>query len=297
MEDIDFQGLEHKCKNLENELKKVKDELEIEKWGALKTNQAIKFLYKELDKQNRDLQSLDQLKTDFINIASHELRTPLAIIKEAVSQLLDGLHGSVTLKQRDFLMLCLGDVDRLKRLIDDLLDISKIEAGQFKLIQEHVDIVSLARRVMASFSIKARSANLELRENFPSKEAMAFVDKDSIIRVFTNLIGNAMKFTVEGYIEVSVEDKADSVHCAVSDTGRGISEYELPKLFSKFQQFGTAGSGAEKGSGLGLNISKGLLDLHHADIWVESSINKGTKFTFTLLKQPEQKKDSDKQEV
>jgi len=284
----EFESWEHKCKASESELKKAQEELEIETWGLAKTNEAIKYLYQELDKKNRELQTLDLLKTEFINTASHELRTPLTIIREAISQVLDGLHGQINPDQKEYLSLCLNDVDRLQHLINDLLDISKLESGKFKLMKERVDIVDLVKNVSASFYSKAANIGLELRESFHQSESWAFVDRDSIKRVFTNIIGNAIKFTDLGSIEISITETPTHIECAVSDTGRGIAGEDLPRLFTKFEQFGELkGSGEEKGTGLGLNISKSIIELHRGEIWAESNLNKGTTINFTLPKYTE----------
>jgi signal transduction histidine kinase len=285
----DIQDLECKYKGAEVELKKAKEELEAETWGLTKTNEAIKFIYKELDKKNKELQTLDKLKTNFISTASHELRTPLTTIIESISQVLDEIHGKITAEQREFLSICLEDVDRLSRLVNDLLDISKIEAGRFKLTKQQVDIVSLAKMVSALFHPKAKSIGLELRENFCSQTAMAYVDKDSVIRVFTNLISNALKFTDKGYIEILVMDKPTCVECCISDTGRGISEEDMPRVFGEFEEFGNREGVREKGTGLGLSICKRIIELHQGEIWAESTLNKGTKFIFTLPKYTENK--------
>ena len=279
--------LESKSKGVEAELLETKEELEIQKWGLAKTNETIKFLYKELDQKNKELQKLDKLKTDFINMASHELRTPLTIIKEAISQVLDGIHGQLTLEQKKVLTICFGGIERLKHLVDDLLDISKIEAGKLELKKEWVDLIILAREVSALFGPKVKSIGLELKENFCSPTAMAYIDKDNIVRVFTNLIGNALKFTGEGHIEIFVKDKPDCVECYVADTGRGISEEDSLRVFGKFEQFGDYPKAKEKGTGLGLNICKKIIELHQGEIWMESVLGKGTKFAFTLPKNTE----------
>jgi two-component system sensor histidine kinase ChiS len=279
-----FKDLEAKFKDLEAELKKSKEELELQTWGLNKTNETIKFLYRELDQKNKELQKLDKLKTDFINIASHELRTPLTIIKEAISQILDGIHGQITPGQKKGLTICFGNIERLRHLVDDLLDISKIEAGKLKLKKEWIDLVGLAREVGALFQPKAKNIGLELKENFSSPTAMAYVDKDNVIRVFTNLISNALKFTEQGHIEILVTDKPDCVECQVADTGRGVSEEDAPRVFGKFEQFGDHKKAKEKGTGLGLNICKKIVELHHGEIWMESILGKGSTFTFTFPK-------------
>lgn len=269
---------------LKEELEKVKEELAIQAWGLQKTNEAIKVLYKELEKKNKELQELDNLKTDFINAVSHELRTPLTTIQEVIAQILGGMLGETTPEQKRFLSMCLEDVERLTRMINNLLDMSKLEAGRVQINPQEVDIAGIAKGVVTSFYPKSREINLEIKEKFPPGKAVAYADRDSIIQVFTNLIGNAFKFTDKGYIEVAIQDNPEYVECSVSDTGKGISEEDLPKVFGKFQQFGKKKGSTEKGTGLGLSISKGIIDLHRGKIWVESKINQGTKFTFTLPK-------------
>ena len=259
-------------------------ELEVQKWGLTKTNEAIKVLYKELEKKNQELKKLDDLKSEFINTVSHELRTPLTTIREVVSQILEGILGPTTPDQKEFLAICLQDVDRLKRIIDNLLDISKLEAGKVELKREEIDIVALAKGVMAIFSPKAVSLNLEFKGDFSSEKAIAYADKDNIIQVFTNLIGNAFKFCEKGYIQIGVADKPEHVECCVYDTGKGMSEEDLPKVFGKFQQFNRADGPGEKGTGLGLSISKNIVELHNGKIWVESQLNAWTRFIFTLPK-------------
>jgi PAS domain S-box-containing protein/diguanylate cyclase (GGDEF)-like protein len=227
---------------------------------------------------------VEHLKDEFLNMVSHELRTPLTTIREAVSQVLDGILGETTEAQREFLSICLEDVDRLTRIINELLDISKIEAKKLQIKREIVDIVKLAKGVISSFYPRIKEKGLEMKACFPEEVIEVYADKDKIIQVFTNLIGNAIKFTQAGYIEISVSDKEEEVECSVSDTGIGIAEEDLPKVFDKFQQFGRLEGPGEKGTGLGLSIAKGIVELHKGKIWVESKLNQGTKFTFTLPK-------------
>jgi two-component system, sensor histidine kinase ChiS len=148
-------------------------------------------------------------------------------------------------------------------------------------------LVDLAKETNALFRLKVESNGLELRDNFCSPKAMAYVDKSSIIRVFNNLIGNAIKFTDKGYIEILVMDKLDCVECCIIDTGKGISEEDSSRVFGKFEQFGDHQRTEEKGTGLGLNICKKIIELHHGEIWMESVLGKGSKFTFKLPKNAE----------
>ena len=227
---------------------------------------------------------IERLKDEFVSVVSHELRTPMAVIKEGVSQIFEGLHGGISDTQKEVLSLSLDNIDRLARIIDNLLDISKIEAGKLKLKKEMVNIVEVARTVLATFNLKAKDRNLALKENFSKEKIELCLDRDRIIQVFTNLVGNAMKFTSSGYIEISLEDKNDFIECSVRDTGIGISRDDLPRAFSKFEQFSRAIVSSEKGTGLGLSIAKELVELHKGRIWVESELGKGTVFTFTLPK-------------
>jgi PAS domain S-box-containing protein len=238
----------------------------------------IKKYQHELEKKNKDLEQLDQLKSDFISIVSHELRTPLAITKEGISLVLDEVTGKINPKQKKILKLSKDSMDRLARLINDLLDISKIESGRVQLLRKSADLVKLVEKVLGNFTLKAREKKLKLTLNTQASEIVLNIDEDRIIQVFVNLIGNALKFTETGSIEVSLDDKGDEVKCVVADTGRGIAKADLPKVFDKFMQFGRTAGGGEKGTGLGLSIAKGLVELHNGKMWVESELGKGTRF-------------------
>ena len=227
---------------------------------------------------------IDRIKNEFISNVSHELRTPLTSVREGISQILEGFLGKTTEKQNEFLSMCLEDIDRLSRIIDGLLDISRIESGKIILKKETLDLVDLARSAVASLSVKIKKKGLELIEDYPTEKTEIYVDKDRIIEVFINLLGNAIKFTDKGHIEISIKNKAKMVECSVTDTGRGIAKKDLPKVFIRFQQFGRVFGPGEKGTGLGLSIVKSIIELHKGQIRVESKLNKGTSFIFTLFK-------------
>ena len=227
---------------------------------------------------------LENVKEDFIGMVSHELRTPLAVIREGVSQVLDRICGPINDSQRQCLNLSLNHVDRLTRIISNLLDISRIEAGKLNLTQELHDVAVLAEEAIAFLSPIIKDKRLRIKVDFPKEREKINVDKDRIIQVFTNLIGNALKFTEKGHIQVIVVNRKEGIECSVADTGKGIDKEDVPKLFSKFQQFGRVVGPGEKGTGLGLSIVKGIVELHKGDISVESRVNKGTKFTFILPK-------------
>ena len=273
-----------KREQLEKELQEAQNDLDLQKWGLEKTNEGIKLLYKELEEKNKKLQELDKLKSDFISTVSHELRTPLSITKEGINLILDGIPGKINEKQTKILSTAKDNIERLTRIINQLLDISKIESGKIKLKRELIGIKSLIQQITYSFEGRLKDKGLKLKVKLPKKEIDIYADRDRIIQVFTNLVYNAIKFTEEGFIEVSLEDKKNKVECSVADTGIGISEKDLPNVFSKFQQFGRAAGPGERGTGLGLSIAKGIVEMHNGKIWIDSQLSKGTKFTFTLPK-------------
>ena len=225
---------------------------------------------------------IDKMKTEFISNVSHELRTPLTSIREGVSQILEGLLGETTETQREFLSMCLEDIDRLARIINSLLNISRIESGKIELNKELLDISALCRNIIVSFSSLAKNKGLEFKGIIPEDKLEVYADKDKMVEVFTNLVGNALKFTHKGHIHLLVEEKEGMVECSVADTGCGVSKEDLPKLYGRFQQFGRVYGPGEKGTGLGLSIVKNIIELHNSEIRVESELNQGTKFTFSL---------------
>lgn len=227
---------------------------------------------------------VDAAKTEFISTVSHELRTPLAITKEGLSLVLDKIAGDITEKQEMILNTAQDNISRLNRLINNLLDISKIEAGKMEMRNVKLDITALTKKVVADFELKAKEKNLDLQVKYPEGRIDVFADRDKIIQVFTNLINNALKFTAEGSIEISARESGGFFEFTVADTGIGISRKDLERTFSKFQQFGRIAGEGEKGTGLGLSIAKGLVEMHGGTIKVESEIDVGTKFIFTLRK-------------
>ncbi|MDD5432514.1 MAG: HAMP domain-containing sensor histidine kinase [Candidatus Omnitrophica bacterium] len=250
--------------------------------------QAEREEFEELKRRNvqleAELKKVDQLKTDFISVVSHELRTPLSIIKEGISLVSDGIPGKINKEQEEILETANSNIDRLARIIDNLLDIAKIESGKIVLRKELVNICALVERVVSSFKLNLIDKNLELRTNFPKKELIVYADAGRITQVVINLIGNALKFTQKGFIEVNIEEKEGVVEFSVIDSGQGIINDDLLKVFSKFQQFERSTGEGTKGTGLGLSIAKGLIEMHNGKIWAESEHGKGSKFTFSLPK-------------
>jgi len=272
-------------KKADKALIEAREQLEAQTWGLKKTNETIKLLYKELEEKNQELQKLDQLKSDFVSTVSHELRTPLAITKEGVSLVLDEVPGKLVQKQKDILSMSKDNIDRLAALINDLLDISKIEAGKVRLKKSLTDICGMVKDMSSRWKLGSDKRSQDLIISTPDTQINIYLDQGKIIQILNNLISNAIKYTPEkGKIKVQLKDKKDGIEIVVADSGIGIPQEDLPKVFGKFQQFGrTAGPGA-KGTGLGLAIVKELVEMHGGTIKVESKVDKGTKFIFSLPK-------------
>jgi signal transduction histidine kinase len=227
---------------------------------------------------------LEKLKDDLINTVSHELRTPLSITKEAISLILEKVPGDINDQQTEILGIARNNIERLARIINELLDVSKIEAGKVELRKEEVDLGNLLKMTAQGFEAKAKEKGLDLRINLPEKAVLAYGDEDKFNQIFTNLVDNALKFTPQGFIEISAEEKEKAVICAVRDSGIGISQEDLPKIFDKFTQFGRKNGPGDKGTGLGLSIVKGLVDLHKGEIRVESEVGQGTTVILSFPK-------------
>ncbi|MEA3346498.1 MAG: ATP-binding protein [Candidatus Auribacterota bacterium] len=273
-------------KKLKAEVKKLKDELKTQTWGLKKTSENIKLLYKELETKNRELQRLDNLKSDFVATVSHELRTPLTIVQEGIALINDKILGDVNEKQVRTLSQILENIARLTRIINDLLDISKLEAGEIELKKSYVDTAKFIKKIIEDFQSKAKEKKIVIKASLSKKVSRIYADNDKLIQILTNLVSNSLKFTPEnGKITVKAGDDADgSVMISVSDTGVGMSGDDMSKLFNKFQQFDRVPGPGEKGTGLGLAISKKIVELHGGRIWAESEINKGSTFYFTIPK-------------
>ncbi len=227
----------------------------------------------------------DQLKNDFIAMVSHELRTPLVAVKAATATLLGQSAGQMNERQQHLLAIAKNNMQRLEKLIDALLDVAKIEAGQMAVFGQPTDIVGLIDDTVHIFEASARERHVRLFWDPPSGIPPIVIDGDKITQVVSNLLGNAVKFTPPGgCITVTVSYENSMIRVKVADTGLGIPQADLGKIFDKFYQVTRktderVGSG---GTGLGLTICKAIVEKHGGSIWVESKVGKGSTFCFTL---------------
>lgn len=247
------------------------------------------FLYiaKDITEKKRyeqRLKELDRMKSDFVSNVSHELRTPLTAIKGSVDNMLDGLTGSLNEKQGRYLTRIKSNADRLTRLINDILDLSRIEAGKIDHKPAVVPLVALAKEVAEGLRPVAAEKLISLEVASSDASVTAWADRDKVIQVLMNLIGNAVKFTpTNGRVSVTIERNGDEwVQTSVADTGPGIPLEEADKIFDKFYQVAQGGKQKARGTGLGLAISKALVEMHGGRIWMESEAGGGSTFSFTL---------------
>lgn len=222
------------------------------------------------------------MKENFMNTVSHELRTPLAAIKEGISIVLEELEGEVGKENKNVLSIVKKNVDRLNRLIDDVLDFQKLEVGKmlFRIKKNSInDVAKGCYEIMAGLAMEKKlKIMLDLDESIPN----APFDKDKILQVLLNLTNNAIKFTKEGSITISTKRDDDSIKVSVRDTGVGIKYENISRVFKKFERIEPATGDATGGTGLGLPISKEIIDKHNGRIWVESEFGEGSVFSFTL---------------
>ncbi len=228
------------------------------------------------------MKEVEQLKSDFVANVSHELRSPLAAIQKNLAIILDQTAGAINEDQKSFLSLAKGNVERLTRLINDLLDLSKIEAGKMEIKKAPTDLTALIRATLANFTGWFREKNIAARLELPEPPLQLEVDADKIVQVLNNLLSNALKFTpAEGEIRVRLTP-GSPVEIAVADSGPGIAPQDIQRIFNKFEQVaGHAGNGIH-GTGLGLPLVKEIVERHGGAIRVESEVGKGSTFAFTL---------------
>jgi len=236
-----------------------------------------------IERQNVQLKKLDKLKSNFLNITSHELRTPMCSMKGYVQMLLKKTLGDITEEQKRGLMVILRNVDRLDNLIQDVLDISRLESGTMKFITEITDIQKMIGEVSetmrTSADLKHVRINKEIEGNLPD----LVIDQERIKQVLINVVDNAIKFSPDGtVIIIRAKKEGKNVLFEVQDFGRGIPKDKQKKIFETFYQVDYNMDRTFGGAGLGLAVSRGIVIAHGGSIWVKSKLGKGSTFGFTL---------------
>ncbi|MNX35906.1 Non-motile and phage-resistance protein [compost metagenome] len=246
----------------------------------------VKALDQQIRLQYEELKELDRLKGAFVNSVSHELRTPLTSIMGYAEFLEDEIGGPLTSQQHQFVAELQRGAKRLSNLLNDLLDFARLEAGTFKLTIREADFKAKIREALESLMPQASEAKVKLVADFSPEPFMVVADHARLGQVLINLIGNAIKFTPPGgVVKVRACREGDQMRCEVVDTGIGIAPEDVPKLFRRFMQL-EPGIRTGSGAGLGLSISKSIVDAHGGRIGVESDVGKGSTFWFVIPVQP-----------
>ncbi len=234
-------------------------------------------------KKKKMIKDLDKSKSEFIAAISHELRSPMAISLQLFLLIFDETAGPVNDKQREILVRMRYNMERLRKMIENLLDLSVMEGERLKL---HYSLANLNDLIMESvdfFQKKAAEKGIKLKYYLPKRDVCIFVDRERIVQVIANLLNNAIKFTKKnGHIRVEVKLLEDKVRIGFIDTGIGISESGISKMFDKFVQVSSDNEVERKGIGMGLSIVKELVEKHDGEVWAESKMGVGTKVYFTL---------------
>ena len=250
----------------------------------------------------QQLKEMDKMKTDFLSTVSHELRTPLTSIigfTEMVKRKFEGAiveeldltsekNKGAVIKIIRNLNIILSEGERLSSLINDLLDISRLEAGKENLNMREIDIEEIITQVITLTNPIIRDKSLQVIQSIREPLPKIMADKDKLMQVIINLISNAIKFTEEGCIVCTARRVQENIIVSISDTGVGIREEDKKFIFEKFSQVGDTLTNKPRGTGLGLAICKYIIEEHGGEIWVESEIEKGTDFSFSIpISRPE----------
>ena len=232
---------------------------------------------------------LDRLKASFVANVTHELRTPLVAVGKSVTLILQQTAGALTEQQNQLLAIADRNLKRLTLLINDLLDLSKLESGKMSISPKAISIEKITEEAVEGLKTWAGTRSIAL--SFEVRDALPQInaDYDRVVQVLTNLIGNSIKFTPAGgsiIVQVSPRDEGSGVEVRVKDTGIGMTKENAAKIFDKFYQTGDKGASDISGTGIGLSIAKEIVECHGGKIWVESEKDKGTEFIFTLPANP-----------
>ena len=257
-------------------------------------NQKLLEAQRELREKNKELERVNAQKDRFLGMAAHDLRNPLGHISTVADILLEDLDGKITEQQRELLEITRSSSQFMLDLVNDLLDIAKIESGKLHLNLQETDLAALVSQNVALNRALADKKNITLVLDVPDDLPPLTVDPGKMEQVLNNLISNAIKYSYPGTtVSIRLTRQGDSVLLSVADEGQGIPADELGKLFQPFERTSVTTTAGEKSTGLGLVIVKRIVEGHHGKIWVESTVGKGTTFFVSLpMTQPQVEEDS-----
>lgn len=238
--------------------------------------------FKNVEDLSERLIAMDKIKDEFLANTSHELRTPVNGIIGLSESLIDGATGELSDKTKENLEMIVSSGKRLASLINDILDFSKMKNKDIVLQRKSVDLRQTVNVVLTVVKSTYSDCEIEMNNNIPVNIRNVYGDENRIQQILYNLIVNSVKFTKDGYIQVSAEDKGSLIQVCVEDTGIGIPKEKSEAVFKSFEQVDSSISREYGGTGIGLSITKHLVELHGGDIWFESELEKGTRFYFTI---------------
>ncbi|MBI3805675.1 MAG: ATP-binding protein [Nitrospirae bacterium] len=251
------------------------------------TNEGIIALYREIDEKNTELSRANQMKSTFLANMSHELRTPLNSILALSQILLDRIDGELAAEQEKQVGMIQNSGEQLLHLINDILDLSRIEAGKVRIEKAWIDLVKVIQEAVKSVEPLAQKKGLTLRFDPPASFPSVFADEARVRQIALNLLSNAVKFTLSGRVGVTLSlgkngEGKEEFFISVKDSGIGIEPKNLGYIFEPFHQIDSSAARKFGGTGLGLSICKQLVELMGGRIWANSAVGKGSTFTFTL---------------
>jgi signal transduction histidine kinase len=238
-----------------------------------------------LNEANSKLRELAEMKEEFLALTTHDLRSPLTVISGVISFFTSGRLGELSPEQKNMVTMMERNTQNLIELVNDLLDASKLESGTMRLDKTSFDLREVINELRETMLLPlSKEKEIRLIETFPADLPPVQADRAKLRRILLNLLSNALKFTAKGgRVEVSAElQETERVRVSVSDTGVGIAPEDVARLFDKYEQTRSRATRGEKGTGLGLYITKQLVELHGSEITVNSEPGKGSTFSFTL---------------
>ncbi|MGB8511002.1 MAG: ATP-binding protein [Pyrinomonadaceae bacterium] len=261
----------------------VLGELEEKREQLEQLNNQLEASNRELNEANTKLRELSEIKEEFLALTTHDLRSPLTVISGVINFFTSGRLGDLTAEQQNMVSMMERNTQSLIELVNDLLDASKLESGTIRLDLSSTDLSAVVSEVRDGMDHQADEKGVALEEQMPAGLPPVLADRPKLRRIVVNLLSNALKFTSKGgRIEVSAAQVGGFIRVSVADTGVGIAPDDLARLFDKFEQARSRATRSEKGTGLGLYITRQLVELHGGEISVESELGRGSTFSFTI---------------
>ncbi|HJR06882.1 MAG TPA: ATP-binding protein [Pyrinomonadaceae bacterium] len=287
-EDFNAEETESAVEELERQNRdfvQILGELEEKREELERLNQQLTASNTELNEANARLRELAEMREEFLALTTHDLRSPLTVISGVISFFTSGRLGELSPEQKNMVQMMERNTQNLIELVNDLLDAAKLESGALQLEAAPTDLRALVGEICEPLEPLAREKGITLKQELPEALPHVHADRPKLRRILVNLLSNALKFTPKGgqvSVRAGCAEGDAGIHIAVTDTGVGIAAEDIETLFDKYEQARNRATRGEKGTGLGLYITKQLVELHGATIHVESEVGHGSTFSFTL---------------